>query len=255
MPIFLEDRSLFHHFINRDMPCIVCFFDPSDDLNHDIIKTIEGLCRLFPYVFCYIADWVWYLIHPSHKTYLRSNFVYEFKSGGIVMAANGNSESEVFKIFQYVFQECIHDHFQAWKRQLKIEKRVPPSVIATLRPPILTKFDRIRPSFTPHPPYKPRNPTSILYFGALEYQKRYDDIPFTIPNKDQRNLFFKQNNTRKTSLPFDRKEIHSMESTSSVRIMKSKRKSMYRFDALSSYSKDHKMDKQSENIKSFEIDP
>lgn len=193
MAVFLDNYNLFLNYISRRTPCIMCFFDPSDDNNQSIVNKVNKVCRSFPYVLCYISDWMWFHCYPTQRNYLRSDFVYEFINGRSTMAANGNSNREIRVVFDYVFQECLHFHFSGWLRLLKLEKNITQAQVTSLIAQSKTTFNPTKPILTPHHVSENESSSSIEFNSFSENIKKYDEIQFSKPTEYQRKLFLERN--------------------------------------------------------------
>lgn len=184
-------RSIIH----RKTPSILFFNDPSDEENQKIIQTIEGLCKIFPYVICYKMDWILLHLHTLVQSNYHSHFVYKYKKCQLDMVASGEFYSELYQLFNYTFQECMHKFRDSYIHLIMKEKDLSHSMASKV---ILynkkINFDITRPTFTAPPSIRRRKSSRAKKIGSvLNYIETFENMPFSVPWKISENKPHKAN--------------------------------------------------------------
>lgn len=197
----INNISEFQTIIRRRSTNIVCFNDPSDDINQNIIKNVKETCKLFPYVLCYKMDWIILHLYTLTKSLYDSHFVYKYKNRKLDMIASGNSKFELHKLFNYSFQEARYDFAKTYYNLLKNESSLDMiEVYKILFIKTEPDFDRTRPIFTKPPPIRRRiKRMSKKFKSALEYFESYEKVPYSVPTLSQRKQFLGIDNYQKSS--------------------------------------------------------
>lgn len=191
----LDSLSELRKVTSRITPSIICFNDPSDDINQNIIKTVSEIYKLFPYVLCYKADWIMMHFRTLTMATYNSHFVYKYSNRTFDMAASGLSYSELYQLFDYTLNESLHVYFDGyckimWKES-NIKRRKFHEFVEKQRS---NSFKLTKPILTPLPPILRRTVPKTLKISTLDYIKIYENMPVAMPNKHMMTLEDKFNN-------------------------------------------------------------
>lgn len=105
---------------DRKTPFIMYFKNENEEYCFNVICTLEKLCKSFPYVFCYYTCPKKFPIKIGGFCLPFEN-VYSFKNKTIDKIVSGTSYSELFDLFQYVYNLCMTDFHRGYSFILKLE--------------------------------------------------------------------------------------------------------------------------------------
>lgn len=180
---YLEFRRL----LSRYTPAIVCFNDPSDEINQNVIKSVNEICKEFPHVFCYKVDWIMMHLNSNVHSSYHSHFVYKYENRQLDMVAYGISTSELHQLFNYTSQELLNDFRDGLYVIMRKERDLNRSEVnKMIKNKTDVYFDRTKPIFTKPPPVHRRRIVHTTLKSALEYIEIYEKVPYSKPSVSQR---------------------------------------------------------------------
>lgn len=104
----------------RRTPSIIYFPKKEDQFSKDVISTIIKLSKSFPGVFCYILKRDVFPIKINSNQSGDNKHVYSLCRGKIYKSAPANSYSELFDLFDTVFNECLSKYYQGYLALMKM---------------------------------------------------------------------------------------------------------------------------------------
>lgn len=127
--------------ISRKTPCIV-FYEDIDESSQYVILIMENMCAKYPYILCYKVDWSESQIRDKCFPDRKSSDVIYFSEGEIKSIVSAFSSDDLDNLFKTVFNECVENYKDSFKRLLKKEGKLKDKEID-----IFIKHDIKKPSY------------------------------------------------------------------------------------------------------------
>lgn len=102
-------------------PFIIYFQKENDEYSRNVLSTLERLHKFFPLVLCYCLKRQNFPLRVSENEYISYENVYSYRNTKLDKDVPGTSYSELFDLFNYVFNDSIYNFKRGLLITLKAE--------------------------------------------------------------------------------------------------------------------------------------